>query len=306
MDTNTKMTPKDFFIQLGAIVSLYVSAVSFIVLVFQMINTAFPDSLDYYVDPYSAGIRVAIASLIIVFPLFLFLTRLLNNEVRAHPAKKDLGIRKWLTYITLFVAGIAMAIDLIVVINAFLGGEVSSRFFLKILTVFIVAGLIFFYYIKDLRNEAVGGVQKTFFWTTIALVILAVVGGFVVMGSPQSQRALRFDNQKVSDLQNIQYKLVDYWQNNGTLPDSIESLSDPLLGGPIPKDPETGESYGYTKVGDLNFQLCATFNLASDSMSIARYDYYGNINSESWQHDSGNFCFDRTVNPQNLPPVKRL
>ena len=115
-----KVTPKDFFLWLGAMVALYVSVISLLTLYFQYINHLFPDALNYYVDPYSGAIRSAIASLIVITPLYIFLTRLLNKEIREHAEKKELWVRRWLIYITLFVAGITLAIDLIFLINTFL------------------------------------------------------------------------------------------------------------------------------------------------------------------------------------------
>ena len=55
--------------------TLYWSAGALIALLFRIIDTVFKDRLDYYLDPYSSGIRFALASLIVVFPLSLFLFR---------------------------------------------------------------------------------------------------------------------------------------------------------------------------------------------------------------------------------------
>ena len=83
-----KTTAKDFFLWLGAMVSLYVSAVSLITLVFQYVNYTFPDELQYYTDPYSGAIRFAISSLIVLFPLFLYLMRKINRDMKEDPTKE--------------------------------------------------------------------------------------------------------------------------------------------------------------------------------------------------------------------------
>ena len=98
-----RLTPKDFVLYLATMIFLYTSVFSLLALLFEYINILFPDALQY-VDPYSTGIRFSIATLIIIFPLYLFLTRVLNNDVRKNPAKRDLGFRKWLMYLTILIA----------------------------------------------------------------------------------------------------------------------------------------------------------------------------------------------------------
>ena len=71
-----KITAKDFFLHVAILVTLYVSVVSVITLLVQTINAAFPDALDgyYSYQGYTSGLRFAVASLIIIFPVFLFLS----------------------------------------------------------------------------------------------------------------------------------------------------------------------------------------------------------------------------------------
>ncbi len=159
--TAPKMALRDLFYQLLSVVALYMSAVSFIVLVFELINDWFPDAL--YTNNYGSGdaIRWSASILIVMFPLYLWLMRMITKDTAANPAKREAWIRKLLGYITLFAAAITIIIDVITLIYNFLGGELSIRFFLKILVVLVVAGLIFFYYKKDLKmNQPSEGVQS--------------------------------------------------------------------------------------------------------------------------------------------------
>ena len=90
-----KMSPKDFFLYIGVMAALYVSSFSLLALLFEYIDVLFPDRLDvYYSGGFSGAIRFSIASLIIIFPTYLVLTRVLNNDVRKNPEKKNLGIKK--------------------------------------------------------------------------------------------------------------------------------------------------------------------------------------------------------------------
>ncbi len=306
-----KTTPKDFFLHLGALITLYVSATSLLALLFEIINSTFPDALNYYTDPYSTGMRLAIASLIVIFPLHILLSWLLAKDVRTNPEKRELGIRRWLTYFTLFVAGIALVIDLIVLLNVFLNGEITTRFVLKVLAVLIVAGAIFWYYIYDLRKnwQTNQKGQKSFAWTASLLVLVSIVGGFIVMGSPATARKMRFDERRLSDLQSIQWQVVNYWQQKESLPKSLANLQDPISNFMVPLDPETSVSYTYQPTGPLSFKLCANFSTEGDATGRGGYKSApypvgvdGTAMSDNWKHSVGQTCFDRTIDPKLYPP----
>jgi|SRR3989344_3015191 len=150
-----KTSPKDIFLHLFAIVTLYASAISFLTLVFQLINVAFPDPLDTYgyaVESAKGTLRFAAASLIVVFPVHIWAMWLLNKGYAATPYKRNLRIRKWLIYFTLFVAGIIIMGNLVTLLYRLLDGDLTMRFALKILTVFLVAGSVFWYYYWDLKK----------------------------------------------------------------------------------------------------------------------------------------------------------
>ncbi|MFA4937030.1 MAG: DUF5671 domain-containing protein [Patescibacteria group bacterium] len=150
-----KTSPKDFFLHLLAILALYFSAISFLVLLFQYINILIPDILDsgsYDIRAsYFGKIRWSMSSLIVVFPVYLITTWFLNKGYRANPEKRNLRIRRWLIYFTLFVTAVIIIGDLVSLIYNFLGGELTTRFLLKILVVFFVAASIFTYYFWDLK-----------------------------------------------------------------------------------------------------------------------------------------------------------
>ena len=79
-----RMTPKDFFMQFGALVALYVSVGAFFNLLFTLVDRVFPDALDttfyYSASVYSSGMRLAIASLVIIFPVYLILLWLITRD----------------------------------------------------------------------------------------------------------------------------------------------------------------------------------------------------------------------------------
>lgn len=302
-----KMTPKDFFLYLAAAATLYVSAGSLLGLLFRTIDASFPDALSYG-DFYSSGIRFAIAALIVAFPLFLVVSWRIQKDIAHDTSRAAIAIRKWYIGFTLFVAGAAVAGDLVAVVNAFLGGELAARFFLKALAVLVVAGAVFGYYLYALRRSPQSKPSKTLIGVAIVAVLAALVWGFAVLGSPSAQRDLRFDERRVNDLQSIQWQVIDYWQGKEALPATLDTLSDPVRGFRVPVDPETDEAYAYRVTGARSFELCATFARVlgeKESASLAR-DYYGPSAEWSWAHDVGEACFERTIDPDFFPPRKAL
>ena len=68
-------------------------------------------------------------------PTFLFLSYHINKDVARHPVKRLSPIRRWLTYLTLFIASCVLIGDVTALIYNALGGELTSRLALKVLTV---------------------------------------------------------------------------------------------------------------------------------------------------------------------------
>ena len=155
MPTKQTTSPKDVFLHLLSIAALYTSAGSFIALVFQYINIYLPDPLagDYYLSGAYSTIRWSISSLIVVFPVYIWSMWYLNKLYKKSPDKKDLRIRKWLVYFTLFAAGLIIIGDLVALINNLLSGELTIRFLFKVLTILFVTGSVFGYYLWDIKSN---------------------------------------------------------------------------------------------------------------------------------------------------------
>lgn len=309
-----KTTARDFFLYLAAVITLYASVVSLINLLFTVINTAFPDELSYYVDPYSYGLRMSVATLIIIFPLYLILMRIVNRDVEQFPERRDIGVRRWLTFLTLFLTGAAIVVDLIVLINTFLGGEITTRFVLKVLVVLGVTGMVFGYYLYELRASSSSlGVRRAFRYTTIIIVLASIIGAFAYIGSPMTQRAKRFDQERTSDLQNIQRQIINNWQRKGQLPATLLDMEDSISGYKIPTDPESGKNYEYNLTGDKSFQLCAVFKLSTEEINRGsaktRSGYISDVyypgDTSNWDHERGRQCFDRTIDTQLYPVYEK-
>src|SRR3989344_4391814 len=105
-----KTTPRDFFLNLLSVATVYAAIVWFLVLLFQYVNYQFPDQLKlsggYYYTPLFDLIRTATSVLLVVFPVHVLISWLLGRDLRVEPEKRTLWIRKWLVYLTLFASAV--------------------------------------------------------------------------------------------------------------------------------------------------------------------------------------------------------
>jgi preprotein translocase subunit SecG len=313
-------------------VALYVAAGALINLCFSVINYYFPDALAGHF--YGNAVAWPISMLIVLVPILYLLEWLINRDVSRMPEKADLWVRKWRIYLTIFLAVILFGGDLITLINTYLNGEITARLICKVLVVLLVAGSVGKYYSFSLYTSHRWSkmIRRTNAWFGIIFVIVAIVLGFIAVGSPAKQRALRFDQQRVNDLQNIQWQIINYWQQKEKLPAQLNELNDTLSGYIVPTDPEMEISYQYsikatsatsTIPKGLSFELCATFSRASQDlkgrgafgsrggiypaydMSISYPSPAGGI-EDVWNHEEGRSCFVRTIDPDKYPVNKTI
>lgn len=300
--SSPRANAKDIFINLGAIVALATIVGNLISLLFTIIDKAYPTVTGYnYYGSYS--ISWPVATLIIFFPIYILLMWLLEKDYKLQPEKRSFSVRKWLTYITLFFAGLAIAIDLVTVLYCFIDGqELTAGFVMKVLSVLVVALAIFFYYIYDSIGKLNATSRKV--WTIAALVIIlgSVIWGFSVLGSPRTQQLLRYDEQKVNDLQNMNNQVINYYSGKGVLPKTIQELQNLNYYVAQNVDPQTQKPYEYQKTSDTTYNLCAEFNKASDDKNIngnmtAPIPIYYPYGGTTWTHPAGHHCFTETINP---------
>src|SRR6185437_4343269 len=273
-----KTTPKDFFYWAGAMVALYWSVLAFIFLMFDYINFAYPDPLNIYAsDPYQGGVSFEMASLIVLFPVFIILMWLIHRDINKDHSRSEVWVRRWALVLTLFIAALSMIIDLVVLVHSFLNGDaITTAFILKVVVVLCVAAVAFMHFIADywgywatypMRARSVG-------IGSLVLMLLSVGAGFLILGTPQHARLIRFDQAKISDLQNIQSEVLNYYQQKQALPASLADLTNSLSYFSVPTDAQTGQSYDYhITTPPYSFELCATFNTdsASDYGSMTPY-----------------------------------
>ena len=121
-----------------------------------------------------------------------------------------------------------------------------------------------------------------------AVVVVAVVWGFALVGSPGTTRVQRFDQQRLDDLQTIFREIQSLCRDpdikdklKRPLPATLEELATLARHQRINlSDPETWQRYGYTVKDETTYVLSATFSLERDS-DVEVF----------WNHPSGEHSF---------------
>lgn len=146
------------FFHLLAFTALYTAAVSLIYLLFAYIEFAFPDPVDrtsmYAVQLALSGVRASLAALMISFPLFLSVWWFLLRAIRRSPEKAQGEVRRWLSFLTLFVGAVTIMADVITAVYYLVEGDLTVRFLLKVLALLVVTGSLFVYLALTLRSES--------------------------------------------------------------------------------------------------------------------------------------------------------
>jgi hypothetical protein len=121
---------------------------------FTFIDQAFPDAVfgSGYIPP-SYSIATEMATMIVTFPIYFFVMRYIVRDLAAHPEKFDSPVRRWLTYLALFIA-VAVAIgDLVTFLMYLLRGELTIHFMLKVITVLFISGGVVGYYLTWVKKR---------------------------------------------------------------------------------------------------------------------------------------------------------
>src|SRR6266849_9363963 len=124
---------KDAFLYLLSFSTLAIWTFGAGSVMFTLIDRWIKDPLspvNYYASGYYQ-IADSLASIIVAFPVYVFVMRYIVRETEGHPEKLESSVRKRLTYIALLIAACVVVGDLITFLSYFLRGELSARFVAK-------------------------------------------------------------------------------------------------------------------------------------------------------------------------------
>jgi hypothetical protein len=150
------ISAREAFQYLVLFATLYFSAYHLGSLLFDLINHRFPDPAEHASGLFQDSMRFSVAALVIAFPVFAFTAHRIGRAVARFPIKRLSPVRRWLTYLTLFIAAGVLIGDMTSLVYNVLGGEATPRFLCKVAVVAGIAGGIFYYYMQDLRREETG------------------------------------------------------------------------------------------------------------------------------------------------------
>jgi hypothetical protein len=240
---------------IGMFVALVASVGALIGILFAAIDHRFKDVLESgnYYNELQVGndVRISVAVLFVAFPIYLILAWLLTGRIKADMARLKLTIRSFYLYAIILVTSLTVAGNLIYVIYNFLSGELFARFAPKSLVLFVLALFVLGYHIYLLRRDYSKD-EKVFPVVFSALAVILVLGsviyGIVETGTPREVRARKLDDKRLQDLSQVQSLILQKWQKDGVLPESLATLNNEIAGSIIPVDPKTKAVYEYTVV----------------------------------------------------------
>jgi hypothetical protein len=291
--TQNSDSAKHAFFYLLAFFALGFVATAIGQVAFQLINKFIVETTTSYSGTYAQGVL----RFIIAGPIYYLTTRKINSALAKNALDPDSAIRKWLTYVAIFVAAAIGIGDLIFVLNSFLAGELTLKFLLKAITIFAIVGGFGWYYFTDLhrQNFARDARVKTFGWVFIGVVIACLVTAFTLIDSPIRARELREDQNRVSELQQIAYSVRDFYTQNSALPENLDALvADSKILAETLRDPVTDEKYAYRALDATHFELCANFAFATPTDGFV---------DPAWQHEAGYGCFDMSISTKENYPT---
>ena len=259
---------------------------------FELIDTWFPDAArGYYRNWGWSRVSWQMASIIVAFPAFVYATRAVLRDLDDNPDKAASGVRRWLTNIALLITALIFIGDLVAFVAAFLQGELTVRFVLQCLTVFVLAGAVFLYYSQGAAKSDINPRlwNRGFAIAAAAAILLSLGLGFLKTGSPSDQRVRAEDRRRLQDLYQIAARVHDHWQGQPIiaerqLPPTLDVLTTGGRASLITADPFTKVPYTYTPGTAPKYKLCATF--ATETELIP------NQPRPAWAHAEGYQCLD--------------
>jgi len=154
------LSARDAFVYLVLFSTLYIVAFNVGSVLFSFIDAWIPDpGFDPPAGYLARATRWNVSALIAAAPVFLFVSTLTGRDIRRDPMTRASKVRRWLTYLTLFVAAGLLIGDVTTLVYNVLGGELTLRFVSKAAVVAAIAGAVFLYYTADVRAAERDGVS---------------------------------------------------------------------------------------------------------------------------------------------------
>ena len=172
-----------------------------------------------------------------------------NRDIVHDATRRDIWVRRWAIVLTLFIAGMTMAMDLIVLLNTFLSGAtLTTPFLLKVVLIFLSSGGRMHALCcrpARLLGSIPGTSTSCGLWCYRALHSLLLVQDFLSSVRRCKHAKHSSIRKKLPIWKIYNRKLSYYWQQKGTLPAGLNQLNDSISNYNVPTNAQSGQAYRY-------------------------------------------------------------
>jgi hypothetical protein len=138
-------------VYLLSLLTLYLSSIGAAILIWGLADRWFEDPTERFRT--SGSIRTGISMLVVAFPIFLYLSSYVGRKLKSGDMPSRSTLRRVMTFVTLFIIAVTSIVDLITILYNFLGGDLTARFAVKAFGILAITGLVFLYYLGELRSQ---------------------------------------------------------------------------------------------------------------------------------------------------------
>ena len=143
--------------------------------------------------------------------------------------------------------------------------------------------------------------DRTFALIAAIAVAIGVVAGFWVLGTPNRQRLIAADRERIEDLRSIAWRLHQDAEKARDRGQPVE-LPESLAERDRTTDPITNLAYEYHRLNQTAYELCAEFATDSSAYPLSQAHHDGR--EHNWRHPQGRHCFKFDLS-EEPPPVFR-
>lgn len=271
------------FLYLLSFLSLGFLITGIISVYFQFINKIVTedatDAIIYSGHFDQDSLRFGISALIISFLVYYIILYFLNRKLVNEEIKQDSIIRKFITYLALFVFSAMSIGSLVTLLYNFLNGELSSKSLLKIIVFFLVSLFYLAFYLWEIRRKEFSqNIYLSLYFVSMAVSFSAIIIGFSIVDSPRVTKEKKIDREIINSMNSMQYDIEDFYKDDNRLPESE-------------KEVKFRKNIQYKKTGNTTYELCSVFLQPAEKED----DYY----SENWSHPAGKYCFKKDVTKED-------
>lgn len=258
---------------------------------FQLVNKYVEDTALENISQYDDGsLKYGLAVLVIAGLIYFPIAYLINKKIEKGEIRSDSLVRKFLTYIALFILTAIAVGNLVALFYNYLTGELTGNIFWKIVAFFVATAFFAYFYFWEIRRkESIDKNYKIFYAVAVAIALSGLITGIVIGDSPKVAREKRIDSQVVMEMQNMRSNIESIYTNTKKLPIVQE----------IQKSAKF--EIDYVVKNDKEYQLCSVFLQGQDEK-----DFY----MKEWNHPVGNYCFTFNIEARDnrglIAPVEMV